>query len=349
VERFVRVIRRAGAAGGVAAGLAGCMTSHPPVPVSVPADIPRELRKVSLPDYTLEPPDILQVDLIAAVPKPPYRVQPLDALAVRVPNALPDAPVAGVYPVGPDGTVDLGAAYGAADVRGLTLDEAKKRIAEQLAKTVKDPAVEVSLAQTRGVQQVRGPHLVRPDGTVGLGTYGPVRVVGMTLPEAKRAIEGHLKQYFQDPEVSVEVAGYNSKVYYVVYDGGGQGQQVARLPATGNETVLDAVGQLNGLTTVSDARRMWVSRPAPDGGCQVLPVDWRAITEAGDTATNYQLLPGDRVFVSSYPLTRFDTRLARLLAPAERAFGFTLLGAGTVQQLQFRGNGNGVGGFGAFR
>src|SRR5437764_12098250 len=34
-------------------------------------------------------------------------------------------------------------------------------------------------------QKVYGPHLVRPDGTVGVGTYGSVYVAGMTIDQAR--------------------------------------------------------------------------------------------------------------------------------------------------------------------
>ena len=58
------------------------------------------------------------------------------------------------------------------------------------------------------------------------------------------------------------------------------------------------------------------------------------MTERGATATNYQLMPGDRVFVKAYPLVAPRHRLARILAPIERIFGITLLGAGTVRSIQ---------------
>jgi len=319
-----------------AAGV-GCAARQTAANVVDPASLPRELCKTTLPEYVIEPPDVLQVDVITAVPKPPYRIQPLDALGIRATNTLPDAPVAGVYVVDPEGAVALGLDYGSVKVRGMTADEAKAAIEKLLAKVLRNPTVEVSLAQTRAMQLVRGPHLVRPDGAVSLGTYGAVRVVGLTVPAAKRRIEEYLSQYFDAPEISLDIIGFNSKVYYVIYDGGGAGQQVSRLPITGNETVLDAVGQMAGLSVVSDTHRIWVSRPAPaPGPHQVLPVDWTAITQTGDTATNYQLLPGDRIFVQSYPFTRFDTRLARLIAPFERMFGFSLLGAGAVQTLKFQ-------------
>ena len=90
------------------------------------------------------------------------------------------------------------------------------------------------------------------------------------------------------------MGGYNSKVYYVIFDGGGYGQQLYRLPVTGNETVLDAISQLNGLPSFASLKEIWVARPAPDDACcdQVLPVDWAAITDRGATATNYRARTG---------------------------------------------------------
>jgi len=204
-----------------------------------------------------------------------------------------------------------------------------------------------ALAQSRGVQQVSGQHLVRPDGTVSLGLYGSVRVAGLTLPEIKAAVEAYLSQYLEKPEIAVDVLAYNSKVYYLIYDTAGTGEQVVRLPVTGNETVLDAVANLNGLSPVANRCGIYVVRPAPAcHGCdQVLPVEWEAVVRRGRTDTNYQLLPGDRVYVEADPFVTFDTRLSRFLAPFERMFGFTLLGNGTIRAVSgHSGNGNGNGG-----
>jgi protein involved in polysaccharide export with SLBB domain len=308
--------------------------------------LPRELKKVSLPPYVIEPPDILQVDAIRLVPKPPYRIEPLDSLVINVPEALQTEPIGGIYPVGPDGRVNLGFSYGSVSVAGMTETEARTAIENQLKQQgLKTPQAFVSLAQTRGVQQVAGPHLVRPDGTVGLGVYGGVRVTGMTIAEAKAAIEAHLAGFFARPEVSLDVSGYNSKVYYVVTDGAGFGETVARLPVTGNETVLDAVGTISGLSPVSSKHRIWIVRPSPDShGCdQVLPVDWNAIVRRGVTATNYQILPGDRLYIQAQPLVTLDTYITKLVAPMERVFGFTLLGNSTVRTLK---NTSGTGGTG---
>jgi polysaccharide export outer membrane protein len=299
------------------------------------SQLPRELNKTTMPDYIIEAPDILLIDALRVVPKPPYHIDTLDALLITATQTLPTEPISGLYVVDPDGTVNLGLSYGTAKVIGLTIQQAKEEILRVLKTKLRDPDVNVSLGYTRGQQQIRGDHLVRPDGTVNLGLYGSVRVTGLTLSEAKAAIQAQLSQYLEKPEVSVDVFAYNSKVFYVILDGGGSGQTVAKLPITGNETVLDAMANLNGLASVSDKRHIWVARPAPAcNGCdQVLPVDWVGIVTRGETATNFQLLPGDRVYVQADPLITFDTKLGRLLNPFERIFGFVLLGDQTVQQL----------------
>jgi polysaccharide export outer membrane protein len=330
-----------------ACGLSGGCLSHGPDPRVCCCPIPRELEKTTMPSYVIEPPDILLIDAIRVVPKPPYKIEALDTLVVRAENVFATDPIAGLYQVDPDGTINLGVNYGTVRVLGMTVPEAREAILRHLRELgLREPQVTVSLGQSRAAQQVRGEHLVRPDGTVGLGLYGSVRVVGLTLPEAKAAIEAHLTQYLLRPEISLDVFAYNSKVFYVIFDGGGSGQQVVRLPITGNETVLDAVASLNGLTPVSSQHHIWVARPSPAcSGCdQIMAVDWKGITQGGRTETNFQLLPGDRIYVQSQALIRLDTALARIISPMERLFGITLLGNSTIISLRDPGtnqlNGN---------
>jgi polysaccharide biosynthesis/export protein len=322
------------------------LPKHLPHP---PPDVPRELAKVVLPTYTVEPPDILVIEAIHIVPRSPYSLRTADVLAITVQGTLPDAPVVGAYSVQPGGIVNLGAPYGTARVAGLTIEQAREEVRRVMAMQVKDPVVSVSLIEMAGKQQIAGEHLVGPDGTVTLGSYGSVPVVGLTLAETKRAIELHLSQSLEDPEVAVDVYAYNSKVYYVITEGAGLGDGVTKFPITGNETVLDAIANINGLTEVS-SMRIWIARPSPcEEGLQILPVDWQCVAAYGGADTNYQLMPGDRVFVAEDRLIAFDTHLAKVLAPLERAMGFTLLSTGTATRLSGKvlkggGNPSGTGG-----
>lgn len=261
---------------------------------------------------------------------------------VELSLAQSGSPISGAYPIQVGGTVDLGMPYGTVAVAGLSVEQAREAIYQHLVRFFNQPNVSVSLVSV-DQQQIAGEHLVSPDGTVNLGTYGSVSVVGLTLAEAKMAIEHHLSQFLDRPEVAVNVYAYNSKVYYIVTQGAGTGDRVYRFPITGNDTVLDAISNVNGLEGIS-SKQMWIARPTPDP-CQVqlLPVNWDAVTAQASVQTNYQLMPGDRLFIAEDKLVALDTGLAKLLAPAERMMGFSILGAGVATRFSgkvLEGGGN---------
>lgn len=318
--------------------------------ISPHASTPRELNKVTLATYVVEPPDVLLIDAVKVVPKPPQKIEPLDILTIIVVGTLGDQPIAGPFAVEADGTISLGYSYGSLKVGGLTLNEARDAIRKQLDTILNLPEVYVTLSESAGKQQIAGEHLIGLDGRVTLGTYGDVRVAGMTLTEAKAAIEKHLEQFLEEPEVSVDVFAYNSKVYYIITEGAGLGDQILRVPVTGNDMVLDALSQVNGLSRVS-SKNIWIARPAPDGSdCeQILPVNWDAIVKSGATGTNWQLMPNDRLFIAGDRLVALDSFIGKLRAPIEQLFGFNLLAAQSVQASNRFPKGNfsgaGSGGF----
>ncbi|MBI1314169.1 hypothetical protein GC176_22980 [bacterium] len=310
--------------------------------------LPRELKKTSLPDYVIEPPDILLIEVTNSLRPPEAPLRAGELVEVRVANTLPvdqyDDGVAqafksidGTFRVQTDGTLNFGPEYGSVPVRGLSISAAQRLVELHLKQTLRNPRVYLRPVTDEARQHIAGEHLVRPDGTVALGVYGSVYVAGLTLGEARQAIERHLSQHLYSPEVSLDVLAYNSKVYYIVTDGGGAGEQVFRFPVTGNETVLDALSQINGLPSVASKKHIWIARPAPAnaGYEQVLNVDWNGIVRGAQTATNYQVLPGDRIYVQADNLITFDTGVAKITAPLERILGFVLLGHGTVRAIQF--------------
>ena len=98
-------------------------------------------------------------------------------------------------------------------------------------------------------------------------------MAGLTLLQAKVAIERVLAQYVLDPEVTVDVRAYNSKDYFGITDGAGYGQQVYRFPITGNDTVLRAISFIQGLPVVARGARQAVPLlRAPRG---VAPIEGR--------------------------------------------------------------------------
>jgi hypothetical protein len=63
-------------------------------------------------------------------------------------------------------------------------------------------------------------------------------------------------------------------------------------------------------------------------------VDWKAITRGGNPATNYQLMPNDRIFVKSDLLIAENNWITKTFAPLEKMMGVTLLGATTTQAIE---------------
>jgi polysaccharide export outer membrane protein len=115
-------------------------------------------------------------------------------------------------------------------------------------------------------------------------------------------------------------------------------------------TVLDALSQVNGVPQQAEKKRIWVARSAPSGSCQemILPVDYRRITQVGDTATNYQILPGDRLFVQANSFIKADAMIAVVLAPLERIYGHALLTTSVIGSIQGLIQGQGGQGFNNF-
>lgn len=295
--------------------------------------LPRELDKVLAPTYRIEAPDIISIDVQQNVSQQRHALQPGDLISLNVTGTFPEEPINGVFQVELGGTIELGHSYGAVEVVGQSVDESVKLIETHLKSQIREPCVSMSLRGVAGVQRIAGEHLVGPDGSVTLGQYGSVRLAGMTLDEARFAIREKMAQDFVDPKVSVTVYAYNSKGIYVITQGGGLGDELVRLPYTGNETVIDALSQINGLSYVSSSR-LWVARPNREEESSVmLPVDWDGITQRADVSTNYQLLPGDRIFIAHNKIVAFDSAIAKLTSPLERILGFTLLGTGTASRL----------------
>ena len=323
-----------------------------PKPAGTPIirDVPKEGAKSSLPFYFLEPPDIISVEAIHLAPRAPYLLRVFDVIEIHVLGAPVTDPISGQFTVEPGGTVMLGSVYGAVRVEGLSVDEAQEAIRQFLSSgddnqfgRISNPLVGVRLLRMSDMQQIAGTHTIGPDGFITLGSYGRVYISGLTVNETRDAIEFHLSRFLDHPQVAVDVFSYNSKAYYVIFDSSAIGMNVYKFPFTGNETVLDAIANTNGLQANS-SRRIWVARPTGNSNKPViLPVDWVAITAFGQPHTNYQLLPGDRVWIQEDRYLSIDGTLARMMAPFERIMGFTLLGVNTATRLSgnvLQGGGN---------
>lgn len=94
----------------------GCQTVKTSEEKIAKSNMPTEFKKVSMPEYVVEPPDLILVEVL---------------------EALPGRPVSGERLVKPDGKISLGF-YGEVFVAGLTTEEIKEKIVLHLRKYLPD-------------------------------------------------------------------------------------------------------------------------------------------------------------------------------------------------------------------
>jgi protein involved in polysaccharide export with SLBB domain len=142
-----------------------------------------------------------------------------------------------------------------------------------------------------------GDQTVLPDGTIDLGKYGRFIVAGKTVDVIEKEVRQVVEAQTKDAgPITARIVTRASKVYYVL----GEVNAPGAFNINGRETVLDGIIAAGGVNRQAAQRNIILSRPtAPDGCRIVLPICYRQIVQLGDTSTNYQLMPGDRIFVPS--------------------------------------------------
>lgn len=114
--------------------------------------------------------------------------------------------------------------------------------------------------------------------------------------EERIALERKIESTIAVNEISVRLVTWDSKKIYVL----GEVNSPGSFTFIGNETVLDAIIEAGGLNSKANHHQIVITRPSDCNGCRtVMQVCYDQIVQLGDTSTNYQLRPGDRVFVPS--------------------------------------------------
>ncbi|HJT35781.1 MAG TPA: polysaccharide biosynthesis/export family protein [Pirellulales bacterium] len=139
---------------------------------------------------------------------------------------------------------------------------------------------------------------ILPDGTIDLARYGRLIVAGKTIEQVEADIMAAVRAVETGPVdlINVRLVSPQSAVYYVL----GEVSSPGSFPLVGRETVLDALVAAGGLSDRASMCNIILSRPSLPDGCRiVLPVCYRQIVQLGDTTTNYQVMPGDRIYVAT--------------------------------------------------
>lgn len=133
--------------------------------------------------------------------------------------------------------------------------------------------------------------LVRPDGMISMPLLGDIKAAGKTPLQLADEISSKLKQYVQDPNVTVVLGQMNSKKVYLIGEIGRTGP----VEMTPGMTLLEAISTAGGLGSYANAKKIYILRNE-GGKQQKIPVQYKKALR-GDGSLNLILHPGDTIVV----------------------------------------------------
>lgn len=223
--------------------------------------------------------------------------QPLDTYLVGIGDTIFVEPVSfdatirlpGDQVVKPDGRISIGE-FGLYLASQKTVEQIEYEIQSIIDSQIRTK-LEIEYREERLRAQRSTPAIVRPGFEQ---SNGPGYVESAEEPERRAALEARIAERLKQNEISVRLVNWESKKIYVL----GEVNSPGYFGFTGNQTVLDAILEAGGLNAKANHHQIIVSRPTSCGSCRVvMKVCYDQVVQLGDTSTNYQLLPGDRVFV----------------------------------------------------
>jgi polysaccharide biosynthesis/export protein len=137
---------------------------------------------------------------------------------------------------------------------------------------------------------------VRPDGRISLPLIGDITAVGKTAAQLSSDISAKLKEYKENPSVSILVKEVNSYVIYVL----GEVLKPGKYPLKSKTTLLQAITIASGLTPNAARNKIVVFRFTKDGGGRIkMKASYDDIVLRDGTIQDVELKPGDQIVVPS--------------------------------------------------
>ena len=134
---------------------------------------------------------------------------------------------------------------------------------------------------------------VRSDGKISLPLVGEVQASGMTPLKLEKEIAAKLKNYIDEPEVTVIVQQVNSQKFNIL----GMVNKPGLYPLANSPTVLDAIGIAGGFRDFAKQKSIYVLRQNPDGTQTRIPFNYKEVVKGKNPAQNIKLEPRDTIVV----------------------------------------------------
>lgn len=132
---------------------------------------------------------------------------------------------------------------------------------------------------------------VRPDGKITLPLIGDISAMSLTPIDLRDRITAALRDYVNNPVVTVIVVEGTAPTAYVV----GEVNHPGPVPLQANMTVLQALAVAGGLKDFADAKNIRILRKGA-GGQQTIPFNYRDAIK-GTGSSSMVLQSGDTVVV----------------------------------------------------
>ena len=140
-----------------------------------------------------------------------------------------------------------------------------------------------------------GSMMVRPDGRISLPLIPDIIAAGKTPTQLSKDIEGRLKEYVKEPNVSVMVSGFpgplNRQIRVIC-----EAAEPLAIPYRDGMTLLDVMILTKGLTRYAAGNSAVLVRTVA-GKRESIPVRLSDLIKDGDIDQNVAMLPGDTLII----------------------------------------------------
>jgi len=133
---------------------------------------------------------------------------------------------------------------------------------------------------------------VRRDGKISLPLVDEIHAAGLTPLQLKEKLTLRLKEFIDNPNVSVIVTQANSQKVYV----SGEVRTPGVYPLRGETTLLQVIPMAGGFTEWADQKKVLIIRKE-SGKDKRIVVNYKKIVSGEDMSYNIILEPGDTIIV----------------------------------------------------
>jgi polysaccharide export outer membrane protein len=131
------------------------------------------------------------------------------------------------------------------------------------------------------------------DGSIAFPLLGSVKIGGLTVQEARGALEGALHEYLKQPQVSLDILTYSKRRFTILGQVNRPG--VFDFPDEMSVNLLEAIGMADGFTKIANPSKITIKR-IEDGKETLIKLDGKKILKDASTP-EFQVLPGDTINV----------------------------------------------------